>query len=74
MISKEELKRQMQHAIYMIVLWILLIGLNLSETLERGIHDVGIRHWIILGLGIIVLIYETVNIFRIRKQQKELDK
>lgn len=69
---KEELKRQMQHAIYMIVLWILIAGLNLSEILEQGIHDAGVRHWIILGLGILVVIYEIVNLLRIRRQQKEL--
>ncbi|MBQ0150273.1 MAG: hypothetical protein KBT08_06630 [Bacteroidales bacterium] len=56
----------------MIVLWILLAGLNLSEILEQGIHDASVRHWIILGLGILVVIYESVNLLRIRKQQKEL--
>lgn len=69
---KEELRRQMQHAICMIVLWILLAGLNLSEILEQGIHDASVRHWIILGLGILVVIYESINLLRIRKQQKEL--
>ena len=69
---KEELRRQKQHAICMIVLWILLAGLNLSEILEQGIHDASVRHWIILGLGFLVVIYEIVNLLRIRKQQKAL--
>jgi len=70
--AKEELRRQMQHAIYMIVLWVILVGLNISDILEQGIHDAGVRHWIILGLGILVVIYEIVNLLRIRRQQKEL--
>lgn len=69
---KEELRRQMQHAIYMIVLWVILVGLNISDILEQGIHDAGVRHWIILGLGILVVICEIVNILKIRRQQKEL--
>lgn len=69
---KEELKRQLQHAICMIVVWVILVGLNLSEVLEQGIHDARIRHWIILGLGVAVLIFEIVNLLRIRRQQKEL--
>lgn len=70
--AKEELRRQMQHAIYMIVLWVILVGLNISDILEQGIHEAGVRHWIILGLGILVVIFEIVNLLRIRKQQKEL--
>lgn len=70
--AKEELRRQMQHAIYMIVLWVILVGLNISDILEQGIHDAGVRHWIILGLGVAVLIFEIVNLIRIRRQQKEL--
>lgn len=69
---KEELRRQMQHAIYMIVLWVILVVLNISDILEQGIHDAGVRHWIILGLGILVVICEIVNILKIRRQQKEL--
>lgn len=69
---KEELRRQMQHAIYIIVLWVILVGLNISDILEQGIHDAGVRHWIILGLGILVVICEIVNILKIRRQQKEL--
>lgn len=56
----------------MIVVWVILVGLNLSEVLEQGIHDARIRHWIILGLGVAVLIFEIVNLLRIRRQQKEL--
>ena len=35
----------------MIAVWGILSVLNLSEILEQGIHDAGVRHWIILGLG-----------------------
>lgn len=70
--AKEELRRQMQHAIYMIVLWVILVGLNISDILEQGIHEAGVRHWIILGLGILVVVYEIMNLLRIRRQQKGL--
>lgn len=70
--AKEELRRQMQHAIYMIVLWVILVGLNISDILEQGIHEAGVRHWIILGLGILVVVYEIMNLLRIRRRQKGL--
>jgi len=69
---KEELRRQMQHAVYMIVLWAIIAGLNLRDILMQGIYDAGARHWIFLGLGILVVIYEIVNLLKLRRQQKEL--
>ena len=69
---KEELRRQMKHAVYMIVLWAIIAGLNLRDILMQDIHDAGVRHWLFLGLGVAVLIYEIVNLLRIRRQQKEL--
>lgn len=70
--ANEEIKSQKRHAIRAILLWALIAWMNLSDILELGIHKVGVRHWIFLGLGILVVIFEIVNLLRIRRQQKEL--
>lgn len=74
---KQELKNQIAArivaAIALIIIWIFVLVYILRRDITHGIQSMQTTDWIIIGLGVLVIAYETYSVLKNRKKLKELD-
>lgn len=74
---KQELKNQIVAriitAIALIIIWIFVLVYILRRDITKGIQSTQTTDWIIIGLGVLVIAYETYSVLKSRKKLKELD-
>ncbi len=74
---KQELKNhilaRIVTAIALIIIWISILVYILSRCITHGTQSTQTTDWIIIGLGVLVIAYETYSVLKNRKKLKELD-
>lgn len=70
--AKELIKKQHRHAVFMLVIWVLIVIDKFCEYIPTGLKTMGVHNWIMIFLGIVVIIYEIINLHKLKMQKKQL--